>query len=226
MLKQIVCGAVLLSTASFVNAGLVKQEFTLPLETTNLQKTITYDLFDDKQGTRTLESVEISMTAKTSGISFVENQDQGPATIVANLSAEISLLDSIGNVIVSTEPSRAKTQVLAGFDGILDFDGLSGTQFFDFNASESASATFIDPSMLLGYIANSVTTSTIDFKAVALSFITGNGNMTSGFNTFAGGDFSIVYNYSEIPVNVSAPAQLALFTMGLLAVVGLKKRIR
>lgn len=225
MFKQVLCGVALLSAASFANAGFVTQEFTIPLQTTNLQKSFTYDLFDDNNGTRTLESVEISLSTIASGISFVENQDQGGATIVANLSADISLLDSLGEIIVGTQPFQSTTKVLEGFDGVLDFAGPSGTQFPDLDATISASRMFTDPANLLTYISAGTSTSTIDFKAVALSYITGNGNITSGFNTLAGGDFSIVYKYSEVPVTVSAPVGFAFIGTGLFVLVMLRKRI-
>jgi hypothetical protein len=222
MLKQI-CTVALLCVGSYANAGVVTQNFTIPLTSTDFTQEIEYNLFDTQGGTRTLESVEITLLAEASAVAEAENRSTSSgSSVTATVSAIIALIDLAGDTIVSAAPYETASKILGVFDGQIDFAGTSGAQFVGLDSSQTDSRFSMDIATLLAYTGTGTTTSTIDFKADALSSVTGGGNLLSGITTIAGGSVSIEYTFSD-SVEVSAPAHLALLGMGLLAFGGLRK---
>lgn len=224
MLKKLVLSATLLCVAGVSSAAMIVQDFVVARQLTNYTNTITFDLFNDMSGTRQLQSVEFILAARSSGSARVENENAGATSITATLATDIALFDAANMLIVEAAPILTRTAVLAGFDGVFDFAGPSGAEFLNLTTNDLNSALITDMAALMAYVGTG--TSAIEFSATALSFVSGGGNITSSFRTFASGDVSIIYTYKEIPVNVSAPAQLAIMGFGLLALGGLTRTKR
>ena len=107
------------------------------------------------------------------------------------------------------------------FDGDIDFGGTSGITYQDLTATQTESETFTDASTLALFSgAGSID---LNLNALATSFASGAGNLITQFNTSAGGNISVTYNYDDNSTPVSAPAHVALIGLGLLAFAGYRK---
>lgn len=221
MLKKILCGAALLCVTGFSSAAVITQEFTVARQLTNFTNTISYNLFDDMGGTRQLESVEFTLLARSSGIAEVENRNATSTRITATLSTDIALINTSGVKLVEAAPFLTRSELLAAFDGVIDFDGPSGVEFLNLNTNDFSNLLINDAMALMDFVGAGTTS--INFTAKALSQITGGGNLTSSFTTFASGDVKVIYTYSDVPVNVSAPAHIALVLLGLVGFAGIRK---
>lgn len=223
MLTKVLCGASLLCVASLANAGVITQEFEVDRQRTNFTNTIEFALFNDMGGMLTLESVEFSLVARSSGTAQVENTNPLAAPITATLMNHILLRDLFDNILVEAAPTVSRIQTLAGFDGVIDFEGPSGVQFLNMTTNEFASTLITDLAMMMAYIG--VGNTSVDFVATAASYISGGGNISSRFDDFSSGDLAVVYTFSETALSVPAPSNTAIFGLGLLGFAGMRRFI-
>jgi hypothetical protein len=166
-----------------------------------------------------LESVAFEIDGTIFGSAEIESRDNEAATIITNLSAELTLTDALNNVLVVTIPSITQTFNATAYDGTLDFGGTSGTSFMGLTANQTNEETYTDSATLAFFSGASM--ASFGFDASATSSATGAGNITSGFSTSASGLVSVKYTYSTVPV--SAPTHIAILGLGLLAFAGLRK---
>lgn len=227
MLKKILCGASLLCAAGFSNAAVITETFTVAPTTTNFtNSSVQVAKFDTNGGNFVLNSVTFTVAGTVEGIAEVESRDAQPATVVATLSAELTLLDSMMNTLVVTIPSVSDSFNATAYDNIDDFGGTSGFTFADLDGSQTNSATFSDMGTLATYSGSAGDMINFVFNASATSVATGAGNLLSSFTTQAGGLITVAYDYTDMtppPVPVSAPAHVALLGLGLLAFAGVRK---
>jgi hypothetical protein len=221
MLKKILLGATFLAAAGMVNAATIEQEFDIPVQATNFDTSISFDEFDDMGGTRILNSVTFSIDGSVFGQASVESLDAAPATIVATLAATLTLTDQNMNELVVTIPSITNMFEATAFDGTIDFAGTSGIEFPDLSGTQFESETYTDGAVLASFIGSG--TQMFGFDAVATSSATGAGNIITQFGSQAGGLVKVIYDYTEVPVNVSAPSHIAMLGFGLLAFAGMRK---
>ena len=221
MLKQILCGATLLCAAGLSNAAIIVQTFTVDRQVTDFTDTVIFDLFDDEGGTLFLESVEFSLLARSSGSVSVENRNANATRITATLSTDIELVDLLGSALVVAAPTISRSETLAAYDGVTDFDGPSGVEFLNLRTDDFESALFTDSMTLMTY--TGMGTTSVDFVATATSRVDGGGNLSTSIDTFASGDVSVIYTYRVVPVDVAAPTHVALLGLGLLAFAGMRK---
>lgn len=221
MLKKILCGASLLCAASFSNAAVIVQDFTVDRQSTDFSEIINFNLFNDQNGTLELESVEFTLFARSSGLARVENRNANSTRITATLSTDIRLLDSVSALLVSAAPSTSRSDTLDAFDGLSDFAGPSGVEFLNLSTNDFDDVILIDAASLMAY--TGMGTGSVNFVAKATSEIDGGGNLTSEILTFASGDVSVIYTFSEVTKEVSAPTHVALLGLGLLAFAGMRK---
>ena len=219
MLKKILCGATLLCAASLSNAATITQNFNVMLADTNFDLTIPFNLFDDMGGTRILDSVSFSIAGGIEGNARAESLDAGPATLELTLSATLTLTDALMNTLVVTIPTVVNSFDAAAFDGEINFAGPSGVSFDGITASATNSETYTDAPTLA--IFTGVGSMDFGFDATATSTATGAGNIISQFQSQAGGEVEVIYEWSAVPV--SAPSQVAFLGLGLLAFAGLRK---
>ena len=221
MLKKILCGATLLCAAGFTNAATISFSENVAVSTTNFATSVDLAKFDSMGGTRVLNSVTFSIDGEIIAGAEVESRDAQAATIVTTLSAELILIDSLMNQMVVSIPTILNTFNATAFDGNIDFGGTSGFTLTDVSATQYAEQSFTDAATLAFFsgtgLANFV------FDANATSAATGAGNLTTGFSTAAGGLVSVVYDYTDVTVPVSAPTHVALLGLGLLAFAGMRK---
>jgi hypothetical protein len=212
MFKKILCGATLMCVASFSNAAVMTQNFVVERHLTNFTETITYNLFDDMSGDRILESVEFILLARTSGLADVENRNATSTLITATLSTDIALINEDMIKFVEATPSLTRSEMVASGASL---------EFLNLLTEELNSAVITNAMALMSYIGTG--TGSVDFSAEANSSITGGGNLSSSFTTFASGGVTVIYTYRDAAVSVSAPSQLALVGLSLIGFAGMRK---
>ncbi len=221
MFKKLLCGAALLSVATFSNAAVITQTASVGIQDTNYDEVITINQFDSALGT--LNSVMFTLAGSVEGEIRVENTSLNSATdIEAVLSATLTLTDTVlNNTLVITLPAFSQTITgLTTFDGDIDFGGTSGATFGDLSDTDTQSATFSDASTLSTF--TGMGTIDLNLNALATSVADGGGNLVTQFITQAGGDITVVYDY-DVP-SVSAPSHLALLGLGLVAFAGMRRK--
>lgn len=223
MLMRILVGFSLLFVVGLSHAGFVTQNFTITEKKTDFVETLMFDLFDDDGGTRELISVQFSLMAQTNGVARAENRGSSITTVTAQLNTEITLVDAMNNVVASSSPSLEKTATLGAWDGTLDYAGLSGIDFEDFNTTVSTSGALNTPTDLSAFIG--MGSGSIIFQAYAISIVDGSGNLTTEVGTRASGSASITFEYEDSleTSEAVAPSHLALLGMGLLGMFSLRK---
>jgi hypothetical protein len=223
MFKRMLVGISLLCVASVANAGFVTQNFTITEKKTDFVETLSFNLFDDNGGTRELISVQFSLMAQTNGVARAENRGDNVTTVTAILNTEISLVDAMSNVVASSAPSLERTATLGAWDGTLDYAGLSGIDFENFNTTVSTSGSINAPTDLSAFIG--MGSGSIIFTAHALSIVDGGGNLTTEVGTRASGSAIITFEYEDSleTSEAVAPSHLAFLGLGLVALFRLRK---
>lgn len=216
MLTKMLCSASLLICAATVNANVIVQEFTVASQNTNISETISFDLFDDMAGTRTLEAVEFSLNVSITGFANVENLNEHGTNISAQLAVNLFVNTLLSGNVLALAPTITELSTVGGFDGSLDFEGTSGLRFLGLSIDQFEAVTLIDETDLSAFSGIGLTT--FDFLATASSNITGGGNLASEFVTIAGASIKVVYTFEEglNPVVVNEPIMLAMFGASLL----------
>lgn len=181
-------------------------------QSTNWTESLVFPKFDPSLGT--LLSIDFMITGTVSGVAQFENLDAAPATITVNLAAQIKLQRPDLSNLVVVLPIASNTESVSAFDGIADYGGTSGRTYSTLNASVSDSATSSSPADIALFTATFLG-ETISLQASALGLSSGNGagNLQLLFQTIAGADATVRYNY-EIPT----PGAVALFGLAGLAV--------
>lgn len=214
MIKQFICMVVLALSPSLASAGVIIQNLSVTRNTTDFDVPVVFALFDNLSSRRLLESVIVELFARSSGNIAVENKSTTrSANITATLSTSITLLLQDGLTSLSAAPNATRTDKLEIFDGITDYNGLSGVQFLNIATNDYEVMTFTIPSFLNLFTGNGQGFFT--FEALATSNVIGGGNLATEINTFASADVRITYNYAEIPEK----GTIILLLMGVMAAV-------
>lgn len=206
----------LLSTALIVGAGTMASAATISFtsdladQRTNFSgAAIGVQQFDASLGT--LESVEISLEGRVSGGARYESEDAAPGSIDLNLAAMVSLsTNALGQIIV-TLPTITEIVNVTAFDGLFDFAGTSGGSVAGLTSSDTKSTT------LLSGFAEFIGSGLVDLQlgGLGVSTATGPGNLTTGFQTYAGGEVTVTYTYTDAPAPVPLPAGMPLMLLGM-----------
>lgn len=215
-------GAILAMAAccGAASAGQVVQSGALTSSTTNWSRTFDVQQFDDQGGALTLESVVIEIVSAVTGTAKFENRDTAARTISTSIDAAISIRLA-GTPVIETNPSMSGVYDVSGFDGVIDFGGTSGRTLTDLADSRSASATLLaGVDDLTAWIGGG--TLELTGVATALSSATGGGNLLALFQTQAGFDWTVTYNFRGAVV--PTPTAALLGTAGLAGVAGLRRR--
>ena len=223
MLKKILCGATLLCAATFTNAASISYSVSVGIADTDYDTTVLLPFFDDNMGTMMLDSVTFSIDGTLRGGAEVENRSTSSATtIVTNRQAQLTLTDALMNTLVVTIPTITNTFNATIFDGTLDFGGTSGITYPISDTMQYEEATYTDAPTLLAF--TGMGDASFGFEALGTCSFTAGGNVLAGFTTQAGGEVTVTYEYSAVPV--SAPSQVAFLGLGLLAFAGLRKALK
>jgi hypothetical protein len=185
----VVAAGVLLPTTS-VKAATLSYDASVPIQKTNFNTSINLPKFDSKLGT--LNSVQLLLGGEVKGSIRLESEDAAPADITANLAAEVSLLRPDNTILLTTLPKVLVSANLSSYDGITDFSGTSGKKIEGLSDRKVESKTLNNDFGLFIGSGNLI----LPVVAAAKSSGSGAGNLVQGFNTNAGANVQVIYNYT------------------------------
>ncbi len=199
-----------------------------PQPTELVDETLTLALFDDMGGTRTLNSVSISVagdlgtsgTVTNNGVNPQDftvfefaNQFDGTPTGPASLQQLFVFPTanppfSFGSVVAQ----QTYNQLAGGATATFGPGSISGADSFVISAPADL-ADFIGPGSF-----------SYDFNTeISILVNGGGGNISTAIGTDAAATLTVVYDFDEVLVAVPAPAGIALFALGLLGMRRLRK---
>lgn len=169
----------------------VKYQSSVPVQTTEFDKFVTLPKFNPNLGI--LQSVFVKLDAEVQGAIQIENRSAKSATATADFAAEVSLLrpDAGNQVLLTTLPKQQIAKQFTAYDLTTDFAGTSGATFANLSSSESDSKTLTsDFDFFIG-------SGNIDLPVIARDFskTTATGNFAAIFETNAGANVEVIYNY-------------------------------
>lgn len=176
--------------------------------------------FDPSMGM--LNSITFKLWGTVQGDIGVESTDRQATTITANLSGTLTLYRPDTSVLVVTTPLSSLLFMATAYDGNTNFAGSSGETltylpFTTFNSATTSSAA--DKALFTG--AGTVLT---PIFAVGTSNASGSGNLATYFDTMAGAQAQVTYDYTAAPI--PEPGTLALMFGGLAMLGFMAKRRR
>lgn len=190
----------------------ISYDATFNMARTNWDANLVIPKFDPALGT--LVRVSWTLNGDVTGSASFESLDAADATITTSLAATITMYRPDNSVLDVVIPVVNNTDSATAFDGTVDFGGTSGKAYENLSGSDTASDNTTDNADLALFSATFLgETITLPVGAVGSSSGSGAGNLLLLFNTFAGADVKVVYEYELIP----APGALALLGLGGLA---------
>ncbi len=208
MKRTLLTAAVLtILSAGTASADIIVFNDSIPLTTTDWSEVVTVPRFDPALGT--LNSVQFMVMAHIEGAAFYENQEAAPTDVSLTLSADLTLLRPDASIIISASPSTNVMETADAYDGVLDFDGLSGSYFSSLFADVMQSHTSPLPLSDLALFTG-LTPIDLTVEATGNSFGSGPGNWIFGFMLAASADVKVTYDYTPIP----EPASVAMALSG------------
>ncbi len=189
-----------LGLAGVSQAQAATQTFTQShaVATTNWTAVLGLGKFDSNLGT--LTSIKFNLGGLMQGTGKAESLDGAASNVTLNLAALLTLSRPDATALVVSNPLFTQNFAFSAFDGGIDFGGTSGASTgvrssTGSNAFTSHSATdFALFSSVGGGLIN------LGLNAVGSSNASGAGNLISQFNTAAGADVSVTYEYiSAVP---------------------------
>ena len=187
-------------SAGSVFAEEIVYEDAVPLTKTDWDTTISVPKFDTALGE--LRQIEFVLSGAVDSSAQLESLDAQPTIIVVSMGAVINLHRPDGSPISESVPKASKSQPVTGFDGAIDFTGLSGAifeQLIDINVAET---TILSATADLQLFQGSGMIE-LPIQAQGISSGTGAGNLALSFTTMSSANISVRYIYT-IP---SAPAE-------------------
>lgn len=223
--RTIVASAAVLMTvagASSANALSITHTDTIAVQPTNWNLSVSLPKFDTALGP--LNSILVEITGQISGNIRMENTDAAAATITGTLSAFQILQKPGGGFLLNVLPAVSEIFNATAYDNVTDYGGTSGVTVNDVTGNAAAS-TFVavgDWGLFTCAGVACATNLSMDVSASGTSTATGSGNIATIFNTNAGAEVKITYDYG---VTTPEPASMAILGAGMLAL-GIARRRR
>jgi hypothetical protein len=186
---------------------------------TNWSNTISIPKFDTTLGT--LDSITFVLAGHVEGAARLESLETIPANVTVDLSAILKLMRPDTSQIVVTIPVVSVTELIAGFDGLIDFGGPSGRTHENLSANHSETAVSPPPASDIALFSG---TGDIVLPVSAEGFSSGSGagNLLLQFNTLASAEATVTYDYTGVP----EPSGLLALMTGMSSLAGLALRYR
>ncbi|MDC8759739.1 choice-of-anchor E domain-containing protein [Janthinobacterium fluminis] len=180
---------------------------------TNWNAVLGLGKFDTSLGT--LTSIKFALGGLLQGVGKSESLDASATDVTLKLAATLTLYRPDASALVITNPLFTQQFSFTAFDGNIDFAGTSGgstglrstTGFNSFTSSQASDFALF--SALGGGIIN------LGLDAAGTSTVSGAGNLVSMFQTSAGGNVAVTYEYIAA---VPEPETYAMLLGGLLLV--------
>lgn len=187
----------------------ISYDATFTMARTNWSANLVIPKFDPALGN--LVRVSWTLNGDVTGSASFESLDASDATITTSLAATITMFRPDNSVLDVVIPVVNNSDAATAFDGTIDFAGTSGKAYENLSGTDTASDNTTDSGDLALFTAMSLgETISLPVTAVGSSSGSGAGNLLLLFNTFAGADIKVMYEYELIP----APGALALLGLG------------
>lgn len=187
----------------------ISYDATFNIARTNWSSNLVIPKFDPALGN--LVRVSWTLGGTVNGSASFESLDASDATITTALSATITMYRPDNSVLDVVIPVVNNSDAATAFDGTIDFGGTSGKSYNELSGSDNVSDdTTANDDLALFTAAFNGETISLPVGAVGSSSGSGAGNLLLLFNTFAGADVKVTYEYEAIP----APGAIALLGLG------------
>ncbi|MCX5692039.1 MAG: PEP-CTERM sorting domain-containing protein [Planctomycetota bacterium] len=187
----------------------VSYDATFNITRTNWSSNLVIPKFDPALGN--LVRVSWTLGGSVNGSASFESLDAADAMITTALAATITMYRPDNSVLDVVIPVVNNTDSATAFDGVIDFGGTSGKAYTNLSGSDNVSDDTIAAADLALFTAGfNGETISLPVGAVGSSSGSGAGNLILSFQTFAGADLKVVYEYELVP----APSALALMGLG------------
>ena len=188
-------GGVMLPYALPVNAQSITYSDSVSLQSTDWTGLIEIPQFDPSLGT--LQRIDFELRAIVESTSRFENLGNNPITVVMQLQTTVELLRPDQSLIVHALAHAVHSENVVGFDGDMDFDGVSGTTFFDH--IEVTHLLLMPPSASDLALFSGTGNLFLPVQAIVHSTATASGDVILGYTTQASAEIDVTYNYLVIP---------------------------
>ena len=170
---------------------------TVPLTTTNWNRTVTLGRFDPALGD--LQQVVLTLQAHNEGTAAFENQDAAAAVVTMTFSTYIELQRPDTSPILTAEPTVTTSDNATSFDGVLDFAGPSGRSYPNLSQTVTQAQSFVCPVAECAFFTGpegAPGSVTLPVVAVGQSTGSGAGNLTLAFTSSASAVVTVTYLYA------------------------------
>lgn len=166
--------------------------------TTNWSDTLGLGKFDSSLGT--LTSIKFDLSGVVQGSGRAESLDFAASNVTVSLASLLTLYRPDASTLVVANPLFSQQFSLSGFDGTIDFGGTSGASTGPRSSTGSNSFTSSSASDFALFSAAGGGLINLGLNAIGSSTANGSGNLISQFQTSAGGQVAVTYEYvSAVP---------------------------
>lgn len=209
-LRMIGLAALALSAVAVAGPMSISYTDDIPLQTTAWDLSVTIPRFDPALGE--LVGIDFTLGGHIEGSAAYESLDATPALISMMFQGEITLMRPDMSELVVVLPLLDITEPASGFDGVIDFDGTSGSTFEDLEA-DGMEMVSSPPPMSDLVLFTGLDDIVLPVTAVGMSSGSGSGNLLLQFMQEASAFVEVTYHY------VPEPGTMVLLAGGALAVV-------
>ncbi len=224
MLRKLTLTSMLLGCALTAQAGVLtpaQQVSSGWIDTNFGEYRVQFDKFDTQGGSRMLKKIHFQLLGETTKDFYAENTSSSSgAAFDVVLGTKLKLTTFGGIELISTLPEYEASFILSTFDGSIDYTGYSGLKNLGLYAKKLMQSSITSQSLLTMF-SGPGSISTVLWGTSRDAVITTGGNVTNSVRTKGAATAYVQYEY-ELQ-QVSAPATLGLFGLGLL---GLMLRAR
>jgi hypothetical protein len=194
-------------SAASVKADTIEFTDTIPVSNTTWSDSMSIPLFNPGLGT--LQSIEFELKGTVQGTAQYESLDADAATITLNLQAQITLQRPDLSQLVVVIPVVNVVENATAFDGLIDFDGGSGSTFANLMGMATETSTSPPPASDLALFTG-FGNIILPVTAQGISSGSGAGNLIQQFMTNAGAELKVKYTYV-----VPEPGSMIMLISGL-----------
>ena len=192
-------GAIFFALMTAQSAWAAETEYTqsIPLTETDFVQTISIPKFNSTLGE--LERVEISFSGRLRGAVQFESLDNQPSVVTTEMVATLALTGPGGAPLASASPTAIRSKQLQAFDGVLDFNGVSGGAFNNLMAADVSNVKVLsDPADLAPFLGSGNVQ--LAMRATATASGSGAGNLALNYTALTSAQINVKYVY-EAAVN-------------------------